>query len=113
MAIYGGIDLGGTKIQAAVVDADHKVLGAKRDQTPLKGGPAAIASATSGGPPVVGVGWRACPTTVPESSTTAAWIFVPPRSMPPRNAMRRTYFPSAGHATRVRNFRRAEASVQA
>ena len=45
MAIYGGIDLGGTKIQAAVVDedADHKVLGAKRDQTPLKGGPKAIA----------------------------------------------------------------------
>jgi len=45
MAIYGGIDLGGTKIQAAVVDEDddHKVLGAKRDQTPLKGGPKAIA----------------------------------------------------------------------
>src|SRR3954470_7445816 len=44
MAIYGGIDLGGTKIQAAVVDSDHKVLGAKRDQTPLKGGPKAIAA---------------------------------------------------------------------
>ena len=46
MAIYGGIDLGGTKIQAAIVDeaADHKVLGAKRDQTPLKGGPKAIAA---------------------------------------------------------------------
>jgi glucokinase len=46
MAIYGGIDLGGTKIQAAVVDEDddHKVLGAKRDQTPLKGGPKAIAT---------------------------------------------------------------------
>ncbi len=46
MAIYGGIDLGGTKIQAAVVDedADHEVLGAKRDQTPLKGGPKAIAA---------------------------------------------------------------------
>jgi len=42
--LRGGIDLGGTKIQAAVVDedADHKVLGAKRDQTPLKGGPKAI-----------------------------------------------------------------------
>ena len=38
MAIYGGIDLGGTKIQAAIVDegSDHEVLGAKRDQTPLK-----------------------------------------------------------------------------
>jgi glucokinase len=46
MAIYGGIDLGGTKIQAAVVDegADHAVLGAKRDQTPLTGGPKAIAA---------------------------------------------------------------------
>ena len=46
MAIYGGIDLGGTKIQAAVVDegADNTVLGAKRDQTPLKGGPKAIAA---------------------------------------------------------------------
>jgi glucokinase len=46
MAIYGGIDLGGTKIQAAVVDAgaDNAVLGAKRDQTPLKGGPKAIAA---------------------------------------------------------------------
>ncbi len=46
MAIYGGIDLGGTKIQAAVVDEadDHKVLGHKRDQTPLKGGPKAIAA---------------------------------------------------------------------
>ncbi len=46
MAIYGGIDLGGTKIQAAIVDtdADHQVLGHKRDQTPLKGGPKAIAS---------------------------------------------------------------------
>jgi len=44
MAIYGGIDLGGTKIQAAVIDAEHNVLGAKRDQTPLKGGPGAIAA---------------------------------------------------------------------
>jgi glucokinase len=44
MAIYAGIDLGGTKIQAAVVDGEHKVLGSKRDQTPLKGGPAAIAA---------------------------------------------------------------------
>ncbi len=44
MAIYGGIDLGGTKIQAAVLDDEHQVLGAKRDQTPLSGGPAAIAA---------------------------------------------------------------------
>ena len=50
MAIYGGIDLGGTKIQAAVVDEgkDHEVLGAKRDQTPLKGGPKAIAARMAG-----------------------------------------------------------------
>src|SRR3954471_16866188 len=50
MAIYGGIDLGGTKIQAAVVDedSDHEVLGAKRDQTPLKGGPKAIAARMAG-----------------------------------------------------------------
>ena len=50
MAIYGGIDLGGTKIQAAIVDedADHEVLGAKRDQTPLKGGPKAIAARMAG-----------------------------------------------------------------
>jgi len=48
MAIYGGIDLGGTKIQAAVVDEDANVLGAKRDQTPLKGGPKAIAARMAG-----------------------------------------------------------------
>src|ERR1700749_4069826 len=44
MAIYGGIDLGGAKIQAASVDedSDQEGLGAKRDQTPLKGGPKAI-----------------------------------------------------------------------
>jgi glucokinase len=50
MAIYGGIDLGGTKIQAAIVDedSDHEVLGAKRDQTPLKGGPKAIAARMAG-----------------------------------------------------------------
>ena len=46
MAIYGGIDLGGTKIQAAIVDDGgfHVALGARRDQTPLKGGPKAIAA---------------------------------------------------------------------
>jgi glucokinase len=44
VASYGGIDLGGTKIQAAVIGEDHDVLGAKRDQTPLQGGPQAIAA---------------------------------------------------------------------
>jgi glucokinase len=41
----GGIDLGGTKIQAAVVDGDHKVLGAEREPTPTKGGPPDVAKA--------------------------------------------------------------------
>src|SRR4051794_4143116 len=47
---------------------------------------AAIAAATSGGPPSIGVGWRAWPMTAWPGSTTTAWIFVPPRSMPPRGA---------------------------
>ncbi len=38
----GGIDLGGTKIQAAVVDARHEVLGQARRETPASGGPDAI-----------------------------------------------------------------------
>jgi glucokinase len=41
----GGIDLGGTKIQAAVLDADHKVLGEKREPTPTEGQPADVAAA--------------------------------------------------------------------
>ena len=47
----------------------------------------AIAAATSGGPPVCGVGRRAWPRTWLRPSTTTAWIFVPPRSMPPRAFM--------------------------
>src|SRR5215217_7693888 len=46
----------------------------------------AIASETSAGPPSVGVGTRACARTFESSSTTTAWIFVPPRSMPPRTS---------------------------
>jgi glucokinase len=41
----GGIDLGGTKIQSVVVDADHKVLGEARHPTPTEGGPADVAAA--------------------------------------------------------------------
>jgi glucokinase len=41
----GGIDLGGTKIQAAVMDADHKVLGEAREPTPTNGGPPHVAKA--------------------------------------------------------------------
>lgn len=43
MPLYGGIDLGGTKIQAAVVDDDHKVLGSARRPTPTAGGPRVVA----------------------------------------------------------------------
>ncbi|HET6449309.1 MAG TPA: ROK family protein [Conexibacter sp.] len=41
----GGIDLGGTKIQAVVVDADSRVLGEARHPTPTSGGPADVAAA--------------------------------------------------------------------
>ena len=43
VASYGGIDLGGTKIQTAVVDEDRKVLGSARRPTPTSGGPADVA----------------------------------------------------------------------
>jgi glucokinase len=43
--VRGGIDVGGTKIQAAVVDAEHRVLGESREPTPTKGGPADVAEA--------------------------------------------------------------------
>jgi glucokinase len=39
----GGIDLGGTKIQTVVVDADNKVLGESRHPTPTSGGPEDVA----------------------------------------------------------------------
>lgn len=44
MASFGGIDLGGTKIQAVVVDAGHQVLGSARHPTPTSGGPKAVAA---------------------------------------------------------------------
>jgi glucokinase len=43
--LRAGIDLGGTKIQAVVVDVGHVVLGQARRRTPTKGGPADIADA--------------------------------------------------------------------
>jgi glucokinase len=43
MLLHGGIDLGGTKIQAAVVDEDHNVVGSARRATPTAGGPADVA----------------------------------------------------------------------
>jgi glucokinase len=42
-AARGGIDLGGTKIQTVVVDADNKVLGQARHPTPDTGGPEDVA----------------------------------------------------------------------
>jgi glucokinase len=44
MSTYGGIDLGGTKIQAAIVDEENSVLGSARRPTPVTGGPADVAA---------------------------------------------------------------------
>jgi glucokinase len=41
----GGIDLGGTKIEAVVVDARNKALGTARRPTPTSGGPDDVAAA--------------------------------------------------------------------
>jgi glucokinase len=43
--LRGGIDLGGTKIQTAIVDPGGKVVGEARQPTPTTGGPAGVASA--------------------------------------------------------------------
>jgi len=43
--LRSGIDLGGTKIQAAIVDSDGEVLGEARHPTPTSGGPADVAAA--------------------------------------------------------------------
>ena len=43
--LRGGIDLGGTKIQTAVVDADGEVVGEAREPTPTEGGPGDVAAA--------------------------------------------------------------------
>src|SRR4051794_2311546 len=40
----GGIDLGGTKIEAVVVDGDSKVVAQCRHPTPTDGGPAGVAA---------------------------------------------------------------------
>jgi glucokinase len=45
MRMLGGLDLGGTKIQAAVVDERYAVLGESRAPTPTSGGPADVAAA--------------------------------------------------------------------
>jgi glucokinase len=43
--LRGGIDLGGTKIQTAIVEPDGKVLGEARQPTPTSGGPEDVARA--------------------------------------------------------------------
>src|ERR1700728_1617107 len=44
--VAGGIDLGGTKIEAIVADANtYQVLGSARHPTPTSGGPADVANA--------------------------------------------------------------------
>jgi glucokinase len=43
-AVRGGLDLGGTKIEAIVVDSRHRVLGSVRRPTPTVGGPADVAA---------------------------------------------------------------------
>jgi glucokinase len=43
--LRGGIDLGGTKIQTAIVDRAGKVLGEARQPTPTAGGPTDVAEA--------------------------------------------------------------------
>ena len=43
MSARGGIDLGGTKIEAVVVDETNNVLGSSRHPTPTEGGPEAVA----------------------------------------------------------------------
>lgn len=40
----GGIDLGGTKILAVVVDDEHRVIGESRRPTPVDGGPERVAA---------------------------------------------------------------------
>jgi glucokinase len=42
--LRGGIDLGGTKIQTAIVAADGEILGEARRPTPTSGGPADVAT---------------------------------------------------------------------
>ena len=46
--LRGGIDLGGTKIEAIVADAANTVLGSARIPTPTTGGPADVATAMAG-----------------------------------------------------------------
>src|SRR5262252_7015321 len=44
MPSHGGIDLGGTKIQAVILNDHHDVIGSARRPTPTSGGPADVAA---------------------------------------------------------------------
>jgi glucokinase len=48
MSLRGGIDLGGTKIEAVVVDDANEVLGKSRRETPRSGGPPDVVRELSG-----------------------------------------------------------------
>ena len=48
MHLLGGVDLGGTKIQAVVVDGRHRVVGEARVPTPTAGGPPDVVVAIAG-----------------------------------------------------------------
>jgi glucokinase len=48
MSSYGGIDLGGTKIQTVIVGENQAVLGSARRPTPTSGGPPDVAKAMEG-----------------------------------------------------------------
>ena len=48
MDLWGGVDLGGTKIQVVVVDEAFSVLGEQRVPTPTAGGPQDVADAIAG-----------------------------------------------------------------
>src|SRR4051794_35410274 len=46
--VRGGLDLGGTKIQAVVCDDQHRVVGQSRRPTPQEGGPPDVVEALAG-----------------------------------------------------------------
>ncbi len=48
MATYGGIDLGGTKVQAAILDERYEALGSARRATPTSGGPQDVVAEMAG-----------------------------------------------------------------
>lgn len=41
-SLRGGVDLGGTKVQAIIVDDEHNIVSSSRRPTPTKGGPPAV-----------------------------------------------------------------------